>query len=71
MFDSMANLMGPNTWIIILVIVVLLFGAQKIPEMMRGLGSGMKEFKKGLNEDETDKGDKKDDANKGETATKA
>ncbi len=68
MLDSVANLMGPNTWIIILVIVVLLFGAQKIPEMMRGLGSGMKEFKKGLNEDETDK---KDDTNKGETVTKA
>lgn len=32
--------------VIILVVVVLLFGGKKIPELMRGLGSGMKEFKK-------------------------
>ena len=68
MFDSMANLMGPNAWIIILLIVILLFGAQKIPEMMRGLGSGMKEFKKGLNEDDADK---KDESPKDDTVKKA
>ena len=59
MFDTIANMFGPNAWIIILVVVVLLFGAQRIPEMMRNMGSGMKEFKKGLNEDE-DKSEKKD-----------
>lgn len=32
--------------VIILLVVVLLFGGKKIPELMRGLGSGMKEFKK-------------------------
>ena len=32
--------------VIILVVVLLLFGGKKIPELMRGLGSGMKEFKK-------------------------
>jgi sec-independent protein translocase protein TatA len=63
----LANLMGPNAWIIILLIVVLLFGAQKIPEMMRGLGSGMKEFKKGLSEDE-DKADKESPTDKAGSA---
>lgn len=36
---------GPTGWIIILVAVVLLFGGRKIPELMKGLGQGMKEFK--------------------------
>jgi sec-independent protein translocase protein TatA len=34
----------------ILLIVVVLFGAKKIPELARGLGSGMKEFKKAVRE---------------------
>jgi sec-independent protein translocase protein TatA len=36
---------GPNQVVLILVIVVLLFGAKKIPELMKGIGQGMKEFK--------------------------
>ena len=53
MFDMLAFGGGnPTAWVIILLIVVLLFGASRIPEMMRGLGSGMREFKKGLKEDE-------------------
>ncbi len=36
---------GPTEIIIILVIVLILFGGRKIPELMRGLGKGMKEFK--------------------------
>jgi sec-independent protein translocase protein TatA len=39
--------LGPTEIIIILVIVLLLFGGKKIPELMRGLGKGMKEFKDG------------------------
>jgi sec-independent protein translocase protein TatA len=35
----------PMSIIIILVVVLLLFGGKKIPELMRGLGSGLKEFK--------------------------
>jgi len=62
MLDTIAYATNPTAWIIILVIVVLLFGANRIPEMMRGLGSGMKEFKKGLREeDEDDKGGASDD----------
>ncbi len=36
---------NPTTLIIILVVVLLLFGGKKIPELMRGLGKGVKEFK--------------------------
>jgi len=49
----MAGLGGPEI-ILIMVEVLLMFGGKKIPEMMRGLGKGMKEFKDakdGLNED--------------------
>lgn len=46
--------MGPSPWqiIVILVIVLLLFGGKKIPELMKGLGSGVKNFKKAINEDD-------------------
>lgn len=37
-------------WIIILVVVLLLFGGKKIPELMRGLGKGVRSFKQGMNE---------------------
>jgi sec-independent protein translocase protein TatA len=37
---------GATEIILILVVVVLLFGGRKIPELMKGLGQGMKEFKK-------------------------
>lgn len=40
----------PIHLIIILLIVVLLFGGSKIPELMKGVGKGMGEFKKGLDE---------------------
>lgn len=37
-------------WIIILVVVLLLFGGKKIPELMRGLGKGVRSFKQGMQE---------------------
>ncbi len=37
--------LGPTEIILILAIVLLLFGGKKIPELMKGLGKGMKEFK--------------------------
>lgn len=42
---------GPFEIILIVVILLLLFGGRKIPELMRGLGQGMKEFKKATKED--------------------
>ena len=41
---------GTTELIIIVVIVLLLFGGKKIPELMRGLGKGVKSFKEGINE---------------------
>ena len=37
---------GPLEIILILVVVVLMFGGRKIPELMKGIGQGLKEFKK-------------------------
>ncbi len=46
---------GPELWII-LIIVLILFGGAKVPQLMKGLGEGMKEFKKATkDEDETPK----------------
>ena len=42
---------GTSEIIIIVLIVVLLFGAKKIPELMRGMGRGVKEFKDAVNGD--------------------
>ena len=41
--------------IIGLVVILLLFGAKRVPELARGLGSGVREFKKGTQESEVDK----------------
>ncbi len=38
-------MIGPTEIIIIAIIILLLFGGRKIPELMRGLGKGMREFK--------------------------
>jgi sec-independent protein translocase protein TatA len=38
--------LGPTEIILIIAVLLLLFGGRKIPELMRGLGQGMKEFKK-------------------------
>lgn len=53
------GIIGPNQIIIILVIVVLLFGAKKIPELMKGVGKGIKEFKDATSKDDDDKQDDK------------
>ena len=42
---------GATEILLILVVVVLLFGGKKIPELMKGIGQGMKEFKKASNYD--------------------
>jgi sec-independent protein translocase protein TatA len=45
-----ANIMSPEVLIIVLLIAILLFGAKKIPELMRGVGQGVGELHKGLAE---------------------
>lgn len=44
---------GPLEIIIVVALVLLLFGGRKIPELMRGLGQGMKEFKKATKDEGT------------------
>jgi len=41
---------GGGEWLIILVVVLLLFGSKKLPELARSLGKSVSEFKKGQNE---------------------
>lgn len=47
--------LGPTEIILILAVILLLFGGRKIPELMKGLGQGMKEFKKASKVEEDDK----------------
>jgi len=44
----------PGGWelVLIVVVIVLLFGGKKIPELAKGLGKGIKDFKSAMNEDE-------------------
>jgi sec-independent protein translocase protein TatA len=57
------GVVGPWQIILIIVVVLLLFGGKKIPELMKGIGQGAREFKKGLSgEDEVEK--KKEEAKK-------
>ena len=56
--------LGTGEIIIIALVVLLLFGGKKIPELMKGLGKGVKSFKDGMNEIEkeiTSEPEKKED----------
>lgn len=46
--------MGPWQVVLIIAAILLLFGGRKIPELMKGLGGGIKEFKKASKEDDTE-----------------
>ncbi|MCL4551197.1 MAG: twin-arginine translocase TatA/TatE family subunit [Bacteroidetes bacterium] len=55
--------LGAGELLIILFVILILFGAKKIPDLAQGIGKGMREFKKALNDVEDDiknAGDKKD-----------
>jgi len=43
---------GPTEIILILAVILLMFGGKKIPELMKGLGTGIKEFKNAAKEDQ-------------------
>jgi len=51
------GIIGPWQIVLIVLVVLLLFGGKKIPELMRGLGKGVREFKEGINPDEKEKKD--------------
>lgn len=60
-FLAVFGTLGFTEILIILLIIVILFGAKKIPELMRGLGTGIKEFKKAssIDDEDTNKEQKK------------
>ncbi|MFO7720956.1 MAG: twin-arginine translocase TatA/TatE family subunit [Gillisia sp.] len=47
-------MIGAPQIILIVIVILLLFGGRKIPELMRGLGSGIKEFKDASKDDDSD-----------------
>ena len=60
---------GGTELIIALVIILLLFGAKRIPELARGLGSGVKEFKAGTREGQLEEKKNEEKADEEETAS--
>jgi sec-independent protein translocase protein TatA len=53
---------GPTEFLLVILIFLILFGGKKIPELMRGLGEGIREFKKASNVNEPENKDiKKED----------
>lgn len=66
MFGSL----GPTELIIALVIILLLFGAKKVPELARGLGTGVKEFRAGTREGEIENKKKEEEQKKEEQRKK-
>ena len=60
----MGGKFGFTEILLILVVVLLLFGGKKIPELMKGLGTGIKEFKDAAKGDEKDSKDKKEESSK-------
>ena len=52
------GMVGPWQWIIIGLAILLLFGGRKLPELMKGLGTGIKEFKNATNSDEEEEAPK-------------
>ncbi len=58
MLSILLGWVGGYEWILISLVVLLLFGGRKIPELMKGLGRGIREFKDGVKEPETDSPEK-------------
>jgi sec-independent protein translocase protein TatA len=60
LFSVLLGMVGPWQIILVVALVLLLFGGRKIPELMRGLGGGIKEFKDAVKEEDKDedKGEK-------------
>jgi sec-independent protein translocase protein TatA len=50
-----AGVVGPWQLVLIIAVALLMFGGKKIPELMGGIGKGMKEFKKAIKEEEEPK----------------
>ena len=61
-FFSYLLAIGPWQVVLVAVVILLLFGGKKISELMKGLGSGIKEFKKGVKDDDSKKNDSSSDS---------
>lgn len=59
-----AGSIGPSELILVLLVVILLFGGTKIPELMKGLGKGIKEFKNASRADDDEPKKENDKINK-------
>ena len=55
--NIIVGVVGPWQLIVIVLVVLLLFGGKKIPELMKGLGKGIREFKEGMNPEDQKKSD--------------
>ena len=55
----MLRSIGPMEWVIILIVALLLFGGKKIPEVAKGLGEGIRNFKSSLKGEDPPPDDKK------------
>jgi sec-independent protein translocase protein TatA len=64
-----AGLASPSHLIIALAVVLLLFGAKRIPELAKGLGSGIKEFRQGVSAAATEPAESSEDRTALEAAT--
>lgn len=71
MLDSILLLfnLGTGEIIVIVLVILLLFGGKKIPELMKGVGKGVKSFKQGLNEVEDEIKKASDEDSKGKSAS--
>jgi hypothetical protein len=56
--------LGMKEILVIAILILLLFGAKRIPEFMKGLGSGIKEFKKSMKEDDKENDNTEDKTTK-------
>lgn len=54
---------APWHWVVVILVVVLLFGGKKIPELMKGFGSGIKEFKDAVKDDDKTADNKNSNSN--------
>ena len=60
------GMIGPWQIVLIVAVVLLLFGGRKIPELMKGIGKGAREFKRGLSGEDEEEGEPKKDITKKE-----
>jgi sec-independent protein translocase protein TatA len=64
--NILIGVIGPLQIILIVAVILLIFGGKKIPELMKGIGQGIREFKDGMSGDTEKKKENQSDEKKGE-----